>query len=94
MTITLTREYTEGNKARAIPGAFYDRAERAWILKDPTPRGAAVALRLFPILSVTNPELAELRSQLGQQVRPFNFAPDYNKPIAAVRVRARMADLS
>lgn len=94
MTITLTKEYTDGPKARAIPGAFYSREDRAWILKDPTPRGAAVALKMFPILSVTNPELTELRAELSQQVRPFDFAAQFGQPIAAPRVRKQLRMLN
>lgn len=89
--ITLTTEYTEAPKARAIPGAFFDRESRAWVLKDPTPRGAAVALKLFPLLANAHPELQEQRALLSQEVRPFDFATEFNQPIKAERVRKQLA---
>lgn len=91
--ITLSAEWTDAPKARAIPGAFYDRENRAWVLQDPTPRGAAVALRLFPTLAGSNPELVDLRDSLGQDVRPFDNATPYNKPVGAPRLRARLEEL-
>lgn len=90
MLITLTDQYTDAPKARAVPGAYYDREAKAWLLRDPTPRGAAVALKLFPRLATEYPELPELRAQLGQQVRPFNFAEEWAEPIQAIRVRKQL----
>lgn len=89
--ITLTDQYTDAPKARAIPGAYFDNSSRAWVLRDPTPRAAAVALKLFPLLSVEHPELTELRAQLGQEVRPFNYADDFDYRIGAPRVRKQLS---
>lgn len=88
--ITLTNEYLEGPKARSIPGAYYSRECRAWVLDDPTPRAAAVALRLFPGLSMEHPELSDIRAELAQEIRPFDNAQKYNRPIRAARVRAQL----
>ncbi len=86
-SITLTDEYQKSPMARAVPGAWFDRTAKAWVLTDPTPRAAAAALRLFPMLAVEYPELPELRAQLGQQVRPFDNASNYDQLIPARRVR-------
>lgn len=91
MTITLTDKYTDVNKARAIPGAIYSKDHKAWVLDNPTPRGAAVALRLFPALAATHPELSDLRASLSQEVRPFDKATEFNAPISAPRVREVLA---
>lgn len=88
--IVLSSEWLDAPKARAIPGAFYDRENRAWVLADPTPRGAAVALRLFPTLAGSNPELVDLRDSMAQEIRPFDRAGEYDQPIAADRVRAAL----
>lgn len=85
--IVLTREYLAGKRARTIPGAYFDRGERAWVLKDPTPRAATLALQMFPVLAAAYPELSELRAKLAQQVRPVDYARQYDKPIGAVRCR-------
>jgi SNF2 family DNA or RNA helicase len=75
--IELTDEYIEGAKARAVPGAFWDREDRAWVLRDPK-------------LAAEHPELIELRSQLSQEVRPFDQATRFNDPIRAWNVRVRL----
>ncbi len=90
MSITLTEDYVKSPQARAVPGAFFSKEQKAWVLTDPTPRAAAVALRLFPALAVQYPELPELRAQLGQQVRPFDNATTHNIHIAARRVRREL----
>jgi SNF2 family DNA or RNA helicase len=89
--ICLSKEYTDASKARAVPGAWFDRETKGWVLKDPTPRAAAVALRMFPTLGVTNPELVELRASLGQQVRPFDNATPFGMRIEAPGVEAALA---
>lgn len=72
----LTDEYTERLKAMAVPGAGYVRG-KGWVLEDPTPRAAAVALKLFPKLISDAPELMVLREQLAQDVRPIDLATEY-----------------
>jgi SNF2 family DNA or RNA helicase len=93
MTITLTTEYRDHVKARSVPGAVFDSEAKAWVLHNPTPRGAAVALRLFPGLSGVYPELGGLRDALSQNARPLDNATEYNKPIEATRTRAALAKL-
>lgn len=90
--ITLTDEYRLHQQARAVPGAYYDRERKAFVLANPTPRAAAVALRLFPNLAAEHPELPELRAKLGQEIRPFDNAAQYGGCIAAPRVRAQLAE--
>jgi SNF2 family DNA or RNA helicase len=85
--ILLTEEWKDRLKARSIPGAVWSGNRRAWVLVDPTPRGAAVALRLFPHIATTNPELLDLRSSLLQDVRPIDNATEFAFPIGAQRVR-------
>lgn len=90
MTLTLTTEYVKSPQARAVPGAYFSQEHHGWVLDDPTPRAAAVALRMFPALSLEHPELLELRASLGQEVRPFDNATPFDSPIAAPRVRSRL----
>src|SRR5215207_10452060 len=73
--ILLTSSIAKRTSAQAIPGAFFDDDPvKGWYLLDPTPRAAAVALRVFPELSITYPELVEQRDKLRQDVRPFDNA--------------------
>jgi SNF2 family DNA or RNA helicase len=86
--IIITNEWTKQSLARAIPGAYFDHDADAWVLQDPTPRGAAVALKLFPALSREYPELEALRDELVQDVRPFDNATVLGVSIGADSVRA------
>lgn len=86
----LTDEWLDRLKALAVPGAYY-RKGAGWVLEDPTPRAAAVALKLFPRLINEAPELMVLRESLAQDVRPIDMATPYwesftNKPYIAERV--------
>lgn len=77
--IELTSEWTKAGLARAVPGAYWDGdyGERgSWVLDDPSPRGAAVALQLFPHLNAL-PELIELRETLIRDATPIDFATPY-----------------
>lgn len=74
--IVLTDDFGRRAAARSVPGAYYQRGT-GWVLDDPTPRAAAVALRLFPELSRTAPELLDVRSALAQDVRPIDCATAY-----------------
>lgn len=88
--IQITDEYVKGPMARAIPDAYFDRESKAWVL-DPTeltPRGAAVALKLFPILGVEHPGLNDIRDRMIQDVRPFDNATKFDHPIEAPIVEA------
>lgn len=91
--ITLTGDYVKAQAARSVPGAYWDSDTKAWVLDNPTPRAAAVALRLFPGLASTYPELALERDKLAQQVRPFDHAAEYGKRIGAPRVRKALAEM-
>lgn len=77
--IKLTTEWHKATMARAVPGAYWNPDAKAWVLDEATPRGAAVALKLFPHLSVTHPELVELRAELLRDVRPFDTATGWVK---------------
>lgn len=89
--ITLTHDYVKSPQARAVPGAYFSKEAKGWVLSDPTPRAAAVALRMFPILAVEHPELVELRAELGQEVRPFAFAEEFGAHVWAKRVRNQLS---
>lgn len=91
-TIHLTDQYQRRHLAQAVPGSYYEPAVEAWVLPDPTPRSAAVALRMFPELSLSYPELGEIRDQLAQDVRPFDNATPYNLPVTAPFVENALAD--
>lgn len=91
MTIVITDEWLKGPAARAIPGSYWSEEHDAWVLDEPTPRGAAVALQLFPHLIHDAPELAELRDALMRDAKPIDYATPYGKRIGAPRVRAEMA---
>lgn len=91
--IILSREYKDHVKARSVPGAIFDRDAKAWVLPEPTPRGAAVALRLFPGLGTAYPSLGALRDELAQTARPLDRATGYNRPVTAARTRAALDEL-
>ncbi len=89
--IELTKEWTKSAAARAVPGAQWSSDAGAWVLDDPTPRSAVVALKLFPHLMHSSPELVELRDSMMQDAKPMDYAAQLNLHIAAPRVRAEMA---
>lgn len=93
-TVVLTTEMNRSVMARAVPGAYYERAERGYVLDigSTTPRAAAVALKLFPEVSLVAPDLVTLRDKLIQDVRPFDNATPFNEPVVADYVRSVMAD--
>lgn len=90
-SVVLTDEYARSHMARSIPGAYWHSERKAWVLDEPTPRAAAIALRMFPELSITDPWLAERRDLLVQDVRPFDNATPYGKHIEAKQVRESLA---
>lgn len=93
--IELTREYTRSAAARAVPGAFFE--DKAWRLENPDARSACVALKLFPELMHTYPELVELRDSTLQDAKPVDYATPYweslGSPtsIGATRVEAELS---
>lgn len=89
--IELTSEWTKSAAARAVPGAWWNPEATAWVLEDPTPRSAVVALKLFPHLMHSNPELVELRDALMVDAKPVDYAAQLGLRIGAPRVRAEMA---
>jgi hypothetical protein len=90
--IRLTDEWTKSAAARAVPGAAWDADEKAWVLHAPTPRAAAVALKLFPGLEHEYPELVELRAVLVRDAKPVDYATNCGLRIGADRVRAALAE--
>lgn len=93
--IVLTDEWPKQAMARAVPGAHWCDENRAWVVDDITPRGAAVALKLFPNLRRDHPELEQLRDSLLSDIRPFDNATAYVEQtgyrIDAPLVRASLA---
>jgi hypothetical protein len=91
--IRLTDEWTKSAAARAVPGSAWDADEKAWVLHAPTPRAAAVALKLFPGLEHEYPELVELRAVLVRDAKPVDYAtklrPAHRR---GPRVRAALAE--
>jgi SNF2 family DNA or RNA helicase len=80
--VELTNEWSKNGAARAVPGSYWHRERGAWVVENPTPRTAAVILRVFPDLGGKHPELNDLREQLLQDVRPFD-----NATPAGLRIR-------
>ncbi len=89
--IELTSEWTKSAAARAVPGAWWNPDAAAWVLEDPTARSAVVALKLFPHLMHSSPELVELRDSMLQDAKPMDYAAQLGLSIGAPRVRAEMA---
>ena len=93
--IAITNDWHKTQMARAIPGAYYSKDDAAWVL-DPvelTPRGAAVALKLFPTLGIEHPQLNEIRDRMLLDVRPFDNATPYGKRIEAPGVESVLSEL-
>ncbi len=86
--ILLTDEWNKSNMARAVPGAYWDTGTKHFVLDAPTPRSAAVVLKLFPDVGQRHPELAVLRDELLADVRPFDRATPFDTRIHAPRVQA------
>lgn len=91
--IVLTDEWHKQSLARAVPGSAWDGDAKAWVLDAPTPRAAAVALKLFPDLNHRAPELVEMRAELLSDLRPFDNATPYNCPIHPYRVQPVLTEL-
>lgn len=90
--IQLTADGAKFALARAIPGAVWDRERRVWVLKDPTPRAAVIALQLFPELTYKHPELCELRDTLVQDIRPVDNATPHDTPVCVPEVERSLAE--
>jgi hypothetical protein len=82
LKVKLTDEWAKNAMARAVPGSYWDTEARAHMVIDPSPRAAAVILRLFPELGVKHPELQERRDELLQDMRPFDFATPFGNWIS------------
>lgn len=93
LTVKLTQDWARQALARAVTGSYWDKDAGWWLLLDPNPRQAAVALRVFPELALEYPALVELRDSLATEARPFDRATPYNKHVGAARVRAAMEGL-
>ncbi len=92
-----TTDYMQRNKAMAIPGGYWDRDTRSYRFDDPTPRAALIALKLFPELAITHPELGSIRDAAAVDVRPLNFADEWmsnhvTPDVLAPILEARMAE--
>lgn len=92
LPVVLTREHNKRPLALAVPGAYYDKDVKAYVLDvaSTTPRAAAVACKLFPAATIQAPELVELRDRLVQDVRPFDNATPYDVPIPAPNIREKL----
>lgn len=93
LTVKLTQDWARQALARAVTGSYWDKDAGWWLLLDPNPRQAAVALRVFPELALEYPALVELRDQLLEDARPFDCATPYDRHVEAPRTIARMAEL-
>lgn len=93
MTIVLTDSWHKQAMARAVPGAYWSPADKAWVLDDADARAAAVVCKLFPDVAQANPDLVELRNSLLVEVRPFDNATPYAKRIGAPRVAEVLAGM-
>jgi SNF2 family DNA or RNA helicase len=91
LQVKLTDEWAKNAMARAVPGSYWDPEARAHMVIDPSPRAAAVILRLFPELGVKHPELAELRDSLLGDIRPFDNATPAGLYLSAPTVEAELA---
>lgn len=78
--------------ARAIPGAEFNGELKSWILPSDSidARAATVALKLFPELALSHPELIDAREAMIQNVRPFDNATEFNTKIKAPIVEATL----
>jgi SNF2 family DNA or RNA helicase len=90
--IILTDEYVKAPMARSVPMAQWERGKRYWWVdsEELTPRGAIVALKLFPQLGIEYPEVNEIRDRAIQDVRPFDNATEFDRPITTVEVLASL----
>lgn len=76
--IFLTDDWMRRNRAMAIPGAYWDRERKAYMLEDnPTPRTALIALKLLPELAIREPALERIRDKFIQDIKPVNYAQDW-----------------
>lgn len=74
--IVLTEDYRYRSKAEAVPGAYWSRERKAFVVKNPTPRAAAAIIALFPHALVDHPELIPLRDSVYGNARPHDFASE------------------
>jgi superfamily II DNA or RNA helicase len=81
-------------KARAVPDSWWSKDEGGYVIRsaDLTPRGAMVALRLFPELLLSYPQLAETRDLLVQDVRPVDNATPFDTRVDADYVRSALRE--
>lgn len=90
--VAITNDYAKTHMARAIPGAFWHTENKTWQIDEPTPRAAAIALRMFPELVIEYPWLADVRDRMVQDVRPFDNATPLGKRVEADHVEQRLAE--
>ncbi len=98
----LTDDYRRTDRARAVPYAYYG-AGGWWLPPDPDPESARKALKLFPQLAATNPELVAQARLSAVDHTPIDLAtarwaklygPDGRRPAEDpwARVAERVAD--
>lgn len=77
----ITRSWTRQRDARAVPGAYFDEAERAWMLDldQADSHARMVLVRLFPNLAREVP-----LSDAGQDIRPPLLSEGYVNPDSPV----------
>jgi SNF2 family DNA or RNA helicase len=76
LVVELTRDHKYRTKALNIPGAFYDRESKAYVVVNPQPRTAAAIIALFPQALVDYPELTAIRDSAYENARPYDFASE------------------
>jgi len=81
MKVILSEEYVKKGAALAVPGAYWERGE-GWVVDDPTPKAASIAIALFPAVLMDYPELGDMRDQLYGDARPDDFATKYGVKLA------------
>lgn len=96
--ILLTDDYRKNGAARAVPGSYYGAG--GWYLPpEPDPDSARIALRIFPKLQLTNPELVATARLSSVDYRPVDLATaawGEGRPVSEdpwQRVLAAMKDL-
>lgn len=92
--IVLTDDYLKSPAARSVPQSYFEHEIKAWAVpkSELTSRGASVILALFPELAFDYPEIEAARDQEIQDVRPFDHASEFNRPIGAPQVQDRLWD--
>lgn len=76
LRVRLSDEWTKRQAAYEVDGSYWDGDEGAYMVDDPTPRAASIALALFPNLIEEYPQLVDIRSSGYEDARPRDFATE------------------